>query len=274
MAPRVPTCLSIAGSDSGGGAGIQADLKAFARCGVHGTTAITAITAQNTVGVELIAPVAPEMIVAQIHAVVADIGVDAVKVGMLADEATIEAVLEGLGLVGDVPVVVDPVMIAESGATLLDPNAKAALIERVLPWASVVTPNVPEARALSGLGERASATELGEGLLALGAGAVIVTGGHAADGADVLIERSGVLRIDGPRYPDGAAHGSGCTHSSSLAALLARGEELADAARWAREIASEAVGHGLRELGSGVGPVDVFGIARLAPPLPPRHNRP
>ncbi|HEY8001032.1 MAG TPA: bifunctional hydroxymethylpyrimidine kinase/phosphomethylpyrimidine kinase [Solirubrobacterales bacterium] len=270
---RVPTCLSIAGSDSGGGAGIQADLKAFARCGVHGMTAITALTAQNTVGVEMVEVVAPEMIVAQVRAVATDIGVDAVKVGMLADEPTIGAVLEGLSLVGDAPVVVDPVMISESGATLLDPNAKATLIERVLPRADVVTPNVLEARALSGLGEGASPVELGEALLALGPGAVVVTGGHADDGADVLVEASGSLRIDGPRYPDGAAHGSGCTHSSALAAFLAHGAELADAVRWAREIASEAVGHGLRELGRGPGPVDVFGLPRLAPDVAPRNNQ-
>jgi hydroxymethylpyrimidine/phosphomethylpyrimidine kinase len=270
---RVPTCLSIAGSDSGGGAGIQADLKAFARCGVHGMTAITALTAQNTVGVEMVRVVEPEMIVAQVRAVATDLGVDAVKVGMLADEPTIGAVLEGLSMVGDAPVVVDPVMISESGATLLDPNAKATLIERVLPRADVLTPNVLEARALSGLGEGASPAELGEALLALGPGAVVVTGGHAEDGADVLVERSGSLRIDGPRYPDGAAHGSGCTHSSALAAFLAHGSELADAARWAREIASEAVGHGLRDLGRGPGPVDVFGLPRLAPDLPPRNNQ-
>lgn len=262
--PRVPTCLSIAGSDSGGGAGIQADLKAFARCGVHGMTAITALTAQNTVGVEMVAPVAPEMIVAQVRAVASDIGVDAVKVGMLADEATIDAVLEALELVGDAPVVVDPVMVAESGATLLDPQAKAALIERVLPRATVLTPNVPEARALSGLGEGASPAELGEALLAHGPGAVIITGGHTDDGADLLIEPSGTLRIEGPRYPGDASHGSGCTHSAALAAFLARGEELVDAARWARDVASEAVGDGLRGLGSGPGPVDVFGIARRA----------
>jgi hydroxymethylpyrimidine/phosphomethylpyrimidine kinase len=259
---RVPVCLSIAGSDSGGGAGIQADLKAFARCGVHGTTAITALTAQNTVGVELVTPVAPEMIVAQVRAVASDLGVDAVKVGMLADETTIDAVLEGLDLVGDAPVVVDPVMIAESGASLLEPSAKAALIERVLPRARVVTPNVPEARARSGLGEGASSRELGEAILAHGPGAVIVTGGHAEDGADVLVERNGVISIDGPRYEGGASHGSGCTHSSALAAFLARGESLPDAARWAREVAAEAVGNGLRELGSGAGPVDVFGLAR------------
>jgi hydroxymethylpyrimidine/phosphomethylpyrimidine kinase len=259
---RVPVCLSIAGSDSGGGAGIQADLKAFARCGVHGTTAITALTAQNTVGVEMVTAVAPEMIVAQVRAVASDLGVDAVKVGMLGDETTIDAVLASLGLVGEAPVVVDPVMIASSGAALLEPAAKAALIERVLPRARVITPNVPEARALSGLGEGASTRELGEALLAHGPGAVIVTGGHADDGADLLVEAAGAISIEGPRYADGASHGSGCTHSSALAAFLARGEDLADAARWAREIASEAVGNGLRDLGAGVGPVDVFGLAR------------
>ena len=269
----VRTCLAIAGSDSGGGAGIQADLKAFARCGVHGTTAITALTAQNTLGVEMVAAVDPEMIVAQVRAVASDIGVDAVKVGMLADERTIDAVLVGLELLGEAPVVVDPVMIASSGATLLDPAAKAALIERVLPRATVITPNVLEARALSGLGDSATAVELADVLLGLGPDAVIVTGGHAADGADVLVDRSGTLRIDGPRYPAGAAHGSGCTHSSALAAMLARGLELAEAARWAREIAAEAVGHGLREIGAGDGPVDVFGLSRLNVGEIARHNR-
>jgi hydroxymethylpyrimidine/phosphomethylpyrimidine kinase len=259
---RVPACLSIAGSDSGGGAGIQADLKAFARCRVHGMTAITALTAQNTVGVQRAAPVAPEMIVAQVESVASDIGVDAVKVGMLADEATIDAVVEALGLVGDAPVVVDPVMIAQSGATLLHPNAKAALIERLLPLATVVTPNLPEARALSGLAEGATKEELGRAILALGPSAAVVTGGHSEDGADVLTDAGGSLRIEGPRYPDGASHGSGCTHSSALAAFLARGEELADAARWAKEVAAEAVGNGLQGIGRGAGPVDVLGIAR------------
>src|SRR5882724_2995340 len=139
------TALTIAGSDSGGGAGIQADLKAFARCGVHGATAITALTAQNTVGVEAVMAVDPEMIVAQVRAVVEDLGVDAVKVGMLADETTIDAVVEALRLVNGAPVVVDPVMVAESGAPLLAPDARAVLIERILPLASVVTPNVLEA---------------------------------------------------------------------------------------------------------------------------------
>jgi hydroxymethylpyrimidine/phosphomethylpyrimidine kinase len=264
----VRIALSIAGSDSGGGAGIQADLKAFARCGVHGATAITALTAQNTVGVERVEPVSPEMIVAQVRAVCADLGVDAVKIGMLGDEATIEAVVEALGLVGDAPVVVDPVMVSESGAALLDPNAKAALIERILPLASVATPNLLEARALAGAGEAAGPDALAEMVQALGPQAVIVTGGHTEDGADTLYDGAGVLRIEGPRYPAGAAHGSGCTHSSALAAFLARGEELPDAARWAKEVAADAVGHGLRDLGSGPGPVDVFALEARRPAGP------
>src|ERR671931_2737459 len=166
--PPIPTCLSIAGSDSGGGAGIQADLKAFALCGVHGMTAITAITAKNTVGVEMVTPVPGEMIVAQVRAVVDDIGVDGVKVGMLGDEATIEAVVEALDLIADAPIVVDPVMVSQSGAVLLDPNAKAALIELVLPLATVVTPNLPEARELAGLGAKASPEQLAEAIQALG----------------------------------------------------------------------------------------------------------
>jgi hydroxymethylpyrimidine/phosphomethylpyrimidine kinase len=256
----VPVALTIAGSDSGGGAGIQADLKAFARCGVHGASAITAITAQSTVGVDAVATVEPEMIVAQVRAVADDLGVDAVKVGMLADEATIDAVVEALSLVGDAPVVVDPVMVAESGAALLAPAARAAVIERVLPLATVATPNVLEARALAGLGEAADQRELGEAILALGPKAVVVTGGHTESGADVLVDDDGAIRIEGPRYEGGASHGSGCTHSSALAAFLARGVDLPEAARWAREIAAEAVGNGLREIGAGSGPVDVFGI--------------
>jgi hydroxymethylpyrimidine/phosphomethylpyrimidine kinase len=257
---RVPVCLTIAGSDSGGGAGIQADLKAFARCRVHGTCAITAITAQNTVGVELVTQVPGPTIVAQVRAVAEDMGVDAVKVGMLGDEPTIDAVVETLALVGGAPVVVDPVMVSASGAVLLDRNAKAALIERILPLATVATPNLPEARELAGLGAEASQEELARAIQTLGPEAVVVTGGHADDGADVLFDGSGTLRIDGPRYAEGASHGSGCTHSSALAAFLARGVEVAEAARWAREIASEAVGNGLAGIGAGAGPVDVLGL--------------
>jgi hydroxymethylpyrimidine/phosphomethylpyrimidine kinase len=189
--------LAIAGSDSGGGAGIQADLKAFAAVGVHGTTAITAITAQSTVGVDAIHPVPAEIIVAQVVAVAEDIGVDAVKVGMLGTIATIEAVAAALDAVGDAPVVIDPVMVSESGARLLDEEARSALAERLLPRASVVTPNLPEARALLSAGEDVSAVELAAGIRALGPAAVIVTGGHA-DGADLLDDGGEPLPIPGP----------------------------------------------------------------------------
>lgn len=260
---RVPTALSIAGSDSGGGAGIQADLKAFAAAGVHGTTAITAITAQSTVGVEGIHPVPAEMIVAQVRAVASDIGVDAVKVGMLGTAEIADAVVEALALVGAAPVVVDPVMVAESGAVLLEPEARSALVERVLPLAHVATPNLAEARELTGLGPEAGAAELAAAVRALGPRAVIVTGGHGAEGIDLLDDGEGEpVAIPGPLHPEGAAHGSGCTHSSTLAALLAWRTPLREAAVTARSVAAEAVAAGLRELGSGPGPVDVIGLGR------------
>jgi hydroxymethylpyrimidine/phosphomethylpyrimidine kinase len=257
---RILTALSIAGSDSGGGAGIQADLKAFARCGVHGMTAVTAITAQNTVGVNAVEAISPTMIVAQVRAVVEDIGVDAVKVGMLGTAATVEAVVEALDLIGDAPVVVDPVMVAESGAVLLDEEARTALVERLLPLATVVTPNIPEARALSGAGERDSQEDLAREVLALGPEAVVVTGGHSEQVVDVYFDGSEAAAIEGERHPEGASHGSGCTHSSALAAFLARGETPLDAARSARKVASEAVAAGLRDIGAGPGPVDVFDL--------------
>jgi len=264
MAPkRIPAVLSIAGSDSGGGAGIQADLKAFARCGVHGMTAVTAITAQNTVGVEAVETVSPELIVAQVRAVAEDIGVDAVKIGMLGTAETVEAAVEALRHVGGAPVVVDPVMVAESGAVLLDDDARAALVERLLPLASVVTPNIPEALALTGHAESDPfyLEELARDVVALGPRAAVVTGGHSDEVIDCYRDRERFVEIEGERHPEGASHGSGCTHSSALAAFLARGLEPLEAAREARRIASQAVGAGLRELGAGPGPVDVFGLA-------------
>ena len=257
---RIPAVLSIAGSDSGGGAGIQADLKAFARCGVHGMTAITAITAQNTVGVDAVEAVSPATIVAQVRAVAEDIGVDAVKIGMLGTAATVDAVVEALGLVGDAPVVIDPVMVAESGATLLDDEARRALIERLLPLATVVTPNIPEARELTGAGTRDSQEDLAREVLALGPRAVVVTGGHSEQVVDVFFDGRDSAAIRGERHPDGASHGSGCTHSAALAAFLALGETPLGAARKAREVASAAVAAGLREIGAGPGPVDVFNL--------------
>ena len=258
---RVSTVLSIAGSDSGGGAGIQADLKAFARCGVHGMTAITAITAQNTVGVTAVEAVSPEMIVAQVRAVAEDIGIDAVKVGMLGTAETVDAVVEALGLVGEAPVVVDPVMVAESGARLLDDEAQLALVERLLPLAAVVTPNIPEARALAGVEERDSQEDLAREVLALGPRAVVVTGGHSEQIVDVFFDGAEAAAIAGERHADGASHGSGCTHSSALAAFLATGSAPLEAARQARQVASAAVAGGLRDIGRGAGPVDVFGLA-------------
>ncbi len=254
--------LSIAGSDSGGGAGIQADLKAFARCGVHGMTAITAITAQNTVGVEAVQTIEPEIIVAQVRAVAEDIGVDAVKIGMLGTAATVDAVVEALGLVGEAPVVIDPVMVSESGSVLLDPEARTALLGRLLPLTSVATPNIPEARELTGLGEGASQAELVKQVFALGPKAVVVTGGHSEDLVDLFYDGEQLVEIPGDRHPDGAAHGSGCTHSSALAAFLARGAEPVQAAVAARQVAAIAVGAGLREIGRGPGPVDVFELTR------------
>ena len=254
----IPAVLSIAGSDSGGGAGVQADLKAFARCGVHGMSAITAITAQNTVGVEMIEAVSPRLIVAQVRAVAEDIGVDAVKIGMLGSVATVDAVVEALGYVGEAPIVIDPVMVAESGAVLLDEDARGAVVERLLPLASVATPNIPEARVLTGLGEEATQEELVRAVLALGPSAVVVTGGHSLGLVDLFFDGKAPIEIPGPHHPDGAAHGSGCTHASALAAFLARGAKPLQAAEAARRVASAAVGAGLRDLGHGPGPVDVF----------------
>jgi hydroxymethylpyrimidine/phosphomethylpyrimidine kinase len=257
----VPRALSIAGSDSGGGAGIQADLKAFARCGVHGMTAITAVTVQNTTEVRAVYPLPPHVIAEQVAAVMDDIGVDAVKIGMLGNVATIEAVAAALDLIGDAPVVLDPVMVAETGTRLLDEDARSALIELLVPRVTVITPNVPEARALSDEGEESSPEELARAIHALGPRNVVVTGGHRDEAIDLFFDGRELVEIPGERHPDGAAHGSGCTHSSALAAHLALGLDPLEAAQRAKAIASEAVAAGLRTLGKGAGPVDVFGIA-------------
>ena len=265
----VPTALSIAGSDSGGGAGIQADLKAFARAGVHGMTAITALTAQNTVGVTGIHPVPGAFIVEQVRAVADDLGVDAVKIGMLGTAEIVAAVREALELLpAGTPVVIDPVMVSESGAVLLDDAARTALVELLLPLATVITPNLPEARVLAGAGDQDDAEALARALHALGPEVVVVTGGHREAAEDVFFDGEAVHRIPGPRHPDGAAHGSGCTHSSILAAHLALGHSPLAAARAARRIAGEAVRNGLRGLGEGAGPVDVLSLTHRHPDAP------
>jgi hydroxymethylpyrimidine/phosphomethylpyrimidine kinase len=261
MADRVPVCLSIAGSDSGGGAGIQADLKAFAHAGVHGATALTALTAQNTTAVTGVHPVPPEFIVEQVRAVAQDLGVDAVKIGMVGSKRATEAVAWALDeLPQGTPVVLDPVMVAESGARLLDADAEDALRELLLPRATVVTPNLLEARVLV-RDATLDGEDLARAVRSLGADVVVVTGGHREEAADLYFDGVTFEALPGPRHPDGAAHGSGCTHSSTLAARLALGATPLDAARTAREVAAQAVRQGLRGIGSGAGPVDVLGVA-------------
>jgi hydroxymethylpyrimidine/phosphomethylpyrimidine kinase len=257
----VPRCLTIATSDSGGGAGIQADLKAFAALGCHGSSAIVALTAQNTTAVTGVHEVPPAFITRQLEAVWADIGVDAAKTGMLFSAPIIETVADFLAE-RPTTLVVDPVMVAASGAKLLLDDAVAVLAERLFPLATVVTPNLHEACALAGVPytDDASRERLGEAIHALGAPAVVVTGGHGAEAVDWLFDGEHHVPIPVERHGDEATHGAGCTHSASLAALLARGESLEDAAREAARVASDAVRGGLADIGAGSGPVDVFGL--------------
>jgi hydroxymethylpyrimidine/phosphomethylpyrimidine kinase len=249
----IPRVLTIASSDSGGGAGIQADLKAIARCGAHGMSAIAALTAQNTVGVTAIHVSPPEFVREQISVVLDDIGADAAKTGMLFSAAIISAVaaeLAGRGL----PLVVDPVMVASSGARLLEDDAVDALTTRLFPLATVVTPNLMEAQALTGMdtGDRAA---LAERLVKMGAPAALVTGGHGDDPTDHLFDGEIHVPIPVVRHAVAATHGAGCTHSAALASGLAAGLSLLAAARQAAAIASDSVAHGLAALGAGDGPV-------------------
>jgi hydroxymethylpyrimidine kinase/phosphomethylpyrimidine kinase len=259
--PVVPRCLTIAGSDSGGGAGIQADLKAFAALGCHGMSAIVALTAQSTTEVRSVHEAPPEFIRDELEVVFDDIGVDAAKTGMLFSQRIIETVA---GFLADhpVPLVVDPVMVAASGAKLLQDDAVEALVSRLLPLATVVTPNLHEACALAGVpySDDANREELAERIHALGVSAVIVTGGHGTEAVDWLYDGEQHLPISVERHESDATHGAGCTHSASLTALLARGESLEDAARGAARIASAAVHAGLTGIGDGSGPVDVLNL--------------
>jgi hydroxymethylpyrimidine/phosphomethylpyrimidine kinase len=251
--------LTIAGSDSGGGAGIQADLKAFAAAGCHGMSAIVALTAQNTAGVTAVHELPPAFVRAQLEAVFDDIGVDAAKTGMLYSTELIETVADFLQQ-HPVPLVVDPVMVASSGARLLAADAAVTLVSRLFPLATVVTPNLAEAEALVGDGSK---QDLARRIHELGAAAVIVTGGHG-EPVDHLFDGERHVEIPVERHETGATHGAGCTHSATLAALLARGQSLEQAARGAAEAASRAVVQGLAELGAGDGPVDVIGLRGAA----------
>ena len=254
----VPRVLTIATSDSGGGAGIQADLKAFAAAGVHGTSALVALTAQNTTAVTAVHELPSDFIRAQLDAVFDDIGVDAAKTGMLFSRRIVDTVVEYLER-RPVPLVVDPVLIASSGAQLLQDDAVEALVHRLFPLATVVTPNLPEAEALAGM-PGASRHELAERLVELGAGAAVVTGGHGETAVDHLFDGRDHLELPVERYDVRATHGAGCTHSATLAALLARGYALPEAARGASAAASAAVRNGLVEIGAGDGPVDVLDL--------------
>ena len=263
-----PRCLTIATSDSGGGAGIQADLKAFGAAGCYGTSALVALTAQNTVGVTAIHELPPAFVTAQLEAVVDDIGVDAAKTGMLFSRRLIKTVADFLEE-HPFPLVVDPVMVASSGAQLLEDEAVETLVDRLLPLATVVTPNLAEAQVLAGDKQQTvTKSELAERVHALGAAAVIVTGGHG-EPVDHFFDGEEHVEIPIERHDFGATHGSGCTHSATLCAGLARGLSLREAAENAALVASEAVAHGLAELGAGEGPVDVLNLtaASLAMPL-------
>jgi hydroxymethylpyrimidine/phosphomethylpyrimidine kinase len=263
MSESVPRCLTIATSDSGGGAGIQADLKAFAALGCHGMSAVVALTAQNTVAVTAVHEAPVEFIRAQLDALFDDIDVDAAKTGMLFSAPIIETVAGFLSTRG-VPLVVDPVMVAASGAKLLRDDAVSVLVERLLPLATVVTPNLHEACVLAGApyAEDADRRTLAEAIHALGPRAVIVTGGHGSEAVDWLFDGEAHVPIPVARYGEETTHGAGCTHSAALTAFLARGESLEDAARAAAEVATEAVRSGY-EVGAGSGPVDVLDLARL-----------
>lgn len=263
MSGRRPVALTIAGTDSGGGAGVAADLKTFEAHGVWGTAAITAVTAQNTLGVQAFEAVTPELVRAQIASVAADIGVDAAKTGMLASAAVVEAVAVTVAELGVGPLVVDPVLVSKHGDRLLATDAVDAVRTLLLPLATVLTPNLPEAEALVGfpVRDRAGMEAAARALVELGAEVVLVKGGHLADGErspDCLLvadSADGPVWLEGPRLPGRHTHGTGCVLSAAIAAELARGMEPADACVAAKRFVERAIASGLG-LGSGVGPVD------------------
>lgn len=256
--------LTIAGSDSGGGAGIQADLKTFSALGVFGASVLTAVTAQNTLGVQGIHDIPTDMISLQIHSVLSDLSVGAAKIGMLSRDETIRAVAQGLEAAPGLPIVLDPVMVATSGDMLLQPSAVAALGEFLMPLASVVTPNLHEAARLT---ERSPATDEGEMLaqariiLGRGARAVLIKGGHGTgpESVDLLVTSGSVTRLAAPRIATGNVHGTGCTLSAAIAAHLAHGRTLVEACRMAKDYVSAAIAaSGRLKVGNGQGPAHHF----------------
>ena len=256
----IPRALTIAGSDSGGGAGIQADLKTFAALGVYGMSAITALTAQNTVGVQAVVELEPEFVSAQIHSVVADIGVDAVKTGMLANAAIIARVAKDCQQLGLTNMVVDPVMVAKSGDRLLQEKAVAAMIAELFPQALVVTPNLPEVEALVGVPVRTldDMKEAAQRIKAFGPRFVLIKGGHlAGNPLDLLYDGDRFREYVNLRYETSNTHGTGCTLASASAAGLARKLTVEAAVAQAKDYITGAIREGL-ELGAGHGPVHHF----------------
>jgi hydroxymethylpyrimidine/phosphomethylpyrimidine kinase len=259
-----PIAVSIAGSDPSGGAGIQADLKTFSALGVYGATIVTALTAQNTTGVQGIHDVPPDFVAAQIDSVFSDLSIGAVKIGMVSRPAVIEAIAAGLARHQVGPVVVDPVMVATSGDRLIDDQAVSTLRERLFPLAILVTPNLPEAAAL--LGEpvattEAEAAEQARRLLAFGPRAVLVKGGHGTgpESTDLLVDADGLRRFQAARLPTRNTHGTGCTLSSAIAAYLARGLSLDEAVAQAKTYLTNAIAAADRlAIGHGSGPVHHF----------------
>lgn len=256
--------LSIAGSDSSGGAGIQADLKAFAANGVYGMTVITAVTAQNTRGVKAVRVLDPEIVTAQIDAVFSDIRVDGVKIGMLAETGIICAVARALRRWKPSVLVLDPVMVAKSGHRLLAPEAEESLKNELLPLANLLTPNLPEAERLSGIsleaGDEGDIEKAAQKILTLGPGAVLIKGGHSDNpdsSTDILVDRHGSRYYTAPRLEARHTHGTGCSLSSALAALLARGFSLEQAVLRAKAYINEGITHGLA-IGDGCGPIHHF----------------
>jgi hydroxymethylpyrimidine/phosphomethylpyrimidine kinase len=264
MTPPVPNVLTIAGSDSGGGAGIQADLKTFSALGAYGASVITALTAQNTRGVTAIHTPDAGFVTAQLDAVFDDIRIDAVKIGMLANASIVRAVAEALRRHRPAHVVLDTVMISKSNHALLAADAVAAVRDELLPLADLLTPNLPEAAALLGMPPAADESAMitqGEALRALGVPAVLMKGGHLAsvDSPDWLIEASGTLRVGGPRVPVKNTHGTGCTLSSAIAALIPQRPDLASAVLDAKRYLTGALEQSVRlDVGGGVGPVHHF----------------
>ena len=272
-AAKTAIALTVAGSDSSGGAGIQADLKTFTAFGVYGASVVTALTAQNTLGVQGIHAVPAGFVAAQLEAVLADLEVAAVKIGMLADAEIVHAVARALRQAPRLPLVVDPVMVATSGDVLLRPEAVGALQREIIPLATLVTPNLAEAAILLGGSRAGSETEMldqARALLRLGCRAALLKGGHAGGGAavDVLVDGASTERLALPRLDTPHTHGTGCTLSAAIAALLAQGAPLIEAVRRAKSYVWQGLQHGRGlGVGHGRGPLDhLFAIRRASPP--------